>query len=106
MANKEFEDVNAAFAAYAKEIAIVRGEAIAGRVLSIQVLDLLLFSAPDPVAYLQKLDENIQDTLNAMRFSGDDPASAELDALSREHARMRCLELIDAARTRHSGRKK
>ena len=105
---KQFDDVNEAFAAFAKEIAIVRGEAIAGRLLAIQALDLMLFASEggQTDAVLQKLDDNIQGALNAMRFSGESPEVEELDALSREHARMRCLELLDEARTRHRGRKK
>ncbi len=100
----EFEDVNAAFAAVAQQLAELKGEAAAGRLLAIHALDLILGLAPNPAQVLESLDRRIDATINALYPETDDPAVSRLNAISTEAARIRCQELLDSLRSHHQGR--
>ncbi|NTJ63543.1 hypothetical protein G6M50_38055 [Agrobacterium rhizogenes] len=80
------------------QIADVRGEALAGRLLSTIALDFLLLNGTDKKAALDYFTMQIDRDLNAMTFVDGDAMSNEK---VREIARLRAHQAIDSLRDAH-----
>ncbi len=81
-----------------EQLADVRGEATAGRILAAIALDFILLSTPDKNSALDYFTMQIDRDLNAMTFAGGDAA---LNEKVREIARIRAHQAIDSLRDVH-----
>jgi hypothetical protein len=81
-----------------EQLAEVRGEALAGRILATIALDFILLNTPDKVRALDYFTMQIDRDLNAMTFVGGD---AVLNEKAREIARNQAHQAIDSLRDAH-----
>lgn len=81
-----------------EQIADVRGEALAGRLLAEIALDFVLRATDDKTALCEHFTMQIDRDLNAMQFVGGD---ANRNAQVREIARLRAHQAIEGLRASH-----
>ncbi len=91
-------DINDILEAIYQQLADLRGEALAGRVLASMAIQALLNRVPDPKKDLIAIEAAIDDIFDRLKQPNLDSDSDDLNEKAREVGRLRAIETIHGIR--------